>query len=196
MSSRKKEGFRVKAPSSGVCKSPISNALSPKQRKGSFEPSAFQRLNLYKESPAQSGRLKTLRKAKLTTERSHFKKQVHYSPPASPPAEPSMHKLFLQHLATLKVLGDTDAVNGSKLKQISQFLEQYVGLLTGNKRSSLMPLLTERQSSPAVPPKRVVPRLNFQSFSGQGFHQEFLNKAGEFSVSWRDALNLPTCSNA
>lgn len=33
-----------------------------------------------------------------------------------------------------------------------------------------------------------VPRLDLQSFHAEGFHEEFMNRAEEFSASWREAL--------
>lgn len=50
-------------------------------------------------------------------------------------------------------------------------------------------LITVKRTSTLESSNQSVPKLNLSGLTNRGFHEEFLNQAGEFSVSWRAALN-------
>lgn len=69
-----------------------------------------------------------------------------------------------------------------KIKQLSLENLELSKKLEGNERT-----VRRGYKSPKLK-KDKVPLIDFQSFAPISFHQEFMKKANEFSVSWRAAL--------
>lgn len=120
------------------------------------------------------------------------------------------HTVYSQLFSTII---EKDTRNGKALSEVKEFFEEYIAHLQAKATSvasykkqiehlsrenfQLSKQLErlqgtihceEQLTTAKRKTSQSVPKLNLQSFYSQGFHDEFLTRVHEFSVSWREAL--------